>query len=37
LFIYSGGPFWLRVLIAIGAAALFLVLAWRYYVHYWRR
>lgn len=31
------GPLWLRVLITIGAAALFGVLAWRYYAHYWRR
>jgi hypothetical protein len=34
--IYSDGPFWVRVLIAIGAAALFVVLAWNYYVHFWR-
>jgi hypothetical protein len=37
LIIYSDGPVWVRVLIAIGAAALFGVLAWRYYVHFWRR
>jgi hypothetical protein len=35
--IYSDGPTWIRVLIAIGAAALFVVLAWRYYVQFWRR
>jgi hypothetical protein len=35
--IYSDGPLWLRVLIAIGAAVLFVVLAWRYYVTFWRR
>jgi hypothetical protein len=33
--IYSGGPFWLRVLIAIVALGLFAALAWRYYKHYW--
>jgi hypothetical protein len=37
LIIYSDGPLWLRVLIALGAAILFVVLAWRYYVHFWRR
>jgi hypothetical protein len=37
LIIYSGGPLWVRVVIAVGAAALFVVLAWRYYVHFWRR
>jgi len=37
LIIYSAGPLWLRVLIGIGAAVLFLVLAWRYYEHFWRR
>jgi hypothetical protein len=37
LIIYSSGPLWLRVLIAIGAIALFVVLAWRYYVQFWRR
>jgi hypothetical protein len=31
------GPLWLRVLITIAAVVLFLVLAWRYYVHFWRR
>jgi hypothetical protein len=35
--IYSAGPLWLRVLIAIGATVLFVVLAWQYYVHFWRR
>jgi hypothetical protein len=35
--IYSAGPLWLRVLIAIGAAVLFVVLAWSYYTHFWRR
>jgi len=37
--IYSDGgwPLWLRVLIAVFAAVLFAVLAWRYYVHFWRR
>lgn len=35
--VYSDGPFWLRVLIAFGAAVLFGVLAWRYYEHFWRR
>ena len=35
--IYSAGPLWLRVLIAIGAAVLFVVLAWNYYTHFWRR
>jgi hypothetical protein len=34
--VYSDGPLWLRVTITIGAAALFVVLAWRYYVHFWR-
>jgi hypothetical protein len=37
LIIYSDGPLWVRALIAFGAAALFCVLAWRYYVHFWRR
>jgi hypothetical protein len=37
LIIYSDGPLWARVLIAFGAAVLFVVLAWRYYVHFWRR
>jgi hypothetical protein len=37
LIIYSDGPLWLRALIACGAVALFLVLAWRYYAHFWRR
>jgi hypothetical protein len=35
--IYSGGPLWVRVLIAAGAAVLFLALAWRYYTQFWRR
>jgi len=35
--IYSGGPFWVRALIAFGAAVLFVVLAWSYYNHFWRR
>jgi hypothetical protein len=35
--IYSDGPLWLRVLIAVGAAVLFGVLAWQYYVHFWRK
>jgi hypothetical protein len=35
--IYSGGPFWVQVLVAIGATAIFVVLAWRYYKHFWRR
>jgi hypothetical protein len=34
---YSAGPLWLRALIAIGAVVLFAVLAWGYYVHFWRR
>jgi hypothetical protein len=37
LIIYSAGPFWLRVLIAVGASVLFLVLVWWYYRHFWRR
>jgi hypothetical protein len=37
LIIDSDGPLWLRVLIAIGAAVLVGVLAWRYYVQFWRR
>jgi hypothetical protein len=37
MIIYSDGPFWLRVLIAVGATVLFVALAWRYYVHFWRR
>jgi hypothetical protein len=37
LIIYSDGPLWLRVLIANCAAVLVAVLAWRYYVHFWRR
>jgi hypothetical protein len=35
--IYSDGPFWVRVLIAVGAAVLFAVLAWRYYKTFWKR
>jgi hypothetical protein len=35
--IYSAGPFWLRVVIAAGALALFLFLAWWYYQRFWRR
>jgi hypothetical protein len=35
--IYSDGPLWVRVLIAIGAVALFVVLAWTYYKQFWRR
>ena len=31
--VYSAGPTWLRVIIAIGAAALFLVMAWRFVRH----
>lgn len=37
MIIYSGGPFWVRVLVAIVALAIFVVLAWRYYKHFWRR
>ncbi|MDT4922795.1 MAG: hypothetical protein QOG01_508 [Pseudonocardiales bacterium] len=37
MIIYSDGPLWVRVLIAVGAVALFGVLAWRYYVHFWKR
>ena len=37
MIIYSDGPLWLRVVIALGAAVLFVVLAWRYYHHFWRR
>ena len=37
MIIYSDGPLWVRALIAVGAAGLFCVLAWRYYVHFWRR
>jgi hypothetical protein len=37
LIIYSDGPLWVRVLIAFGAAVLFVVLAWNYYTHFWRR
>jgi hypothetical protein len=37
LIIYSDGPLWARVLIAIGAATLFVVLAWKYYRDFWRR
>lgn len=37
LIIYAGGPLWVRVLIAFGATVLFLVLAWKYYTHFWRR
>jgi len=35
--IYADGPLWLRALVAFGAAVLFVVLAWRYYDHFWRR
>jgi hypothetical protein len=30
-------PMWLRVLIAAMALSLFVLLAWRYYDHFWRR
>lgn len=37
MIIYSGGPLWLRILIAIGALVLLVVLGWRYYVQFWKR
>jgi hypothetical protein len=37
LIIYSDGPLWLRILIALGAAVLVVVLGWRYYDQFWRR
>ena len=37
MIIYSGGPLWLRILIATVAIAVFVALAWRYYDHFWRR
>jgi hypothetical protein len=33
----SGWPLWARALVAIFAAGLFLLMAWRYYQHYLRR
>ncbi len=37
--IYTDGawPLWLRVLVTVFALGLFGALAWRYYVHFWRR
>lgn len=37
MIIYSDGPLWVRILIASGATVLFVVLAWRYYVQFWKR
>lgn len=33
----AAGPLWLRVLITIAAAVLFVILARRYYLHYRKR
>jgi Tfp pilus assembly protein PilO len=33
----SSWPLWLRVLITVFAAGLVVVMAWRYYRHFWRR
>jgi len=39
VFIYTDNswPLWARALIALGAAGLVAVMAWRYYKTYWRR
>lgn len=37
MIIVAAGPLWLRVLIIAAAAVLFVVLARRYYLHYWKR
>ena len=33
----SSWPFWLRALIAVGAAGLVAVMGWQYYKRFWRK
>jgi hypothetical protein len=39
VFLYSSSqfPLWLRVFLAVVGVVIFVVLAWGYYVRYWRR